>query len=53
MSEGGYKIRNQHAVHFITFAVSEVGRRIYQESLPRYYIRQHPVLPKRKRSITT
>ncbi len=23
MSEGGYKIRNQHAVHFITFAVSE------------------------------
>ncbi len=50
MSEGGYKIRNQHAVHFITFAVSEWVD-VFTKKAYRDIVLQHPVLPNGKRII--
>ncbi len=34
MSEGGYKIRNQNAIHFITFSVYNISVESCESSIP-------------------
>ena len=36
MSEGGYRIADQNAVHFITFSVGRMDRRLYKINIMRY-----------------
>jgi hypothetical protein len=44
MSEGGYKIQNQAAIHFITFAVVEWVD-VYKKRIPGYSVGEYKVLP--------
>ena len=52
MSDGGYKIRNQAAIHFITFRC-RVGGCVYKKTVPGYSFRKYPPLSAGKRFAVT